>query len=303
MATMAENVIAAGSENRPPMLKKDHVDAYDSDCDDETTANAICMASLSSARSLNDDTVGPTYNSNTLSEVPHYDTYLDDDMTNFVVQETKYNEHFVSADDSYSKLTSNNNVISYAEYMVTIKDEAAQKVLSPIQNDDKMLNAFEQIKFKVEQFHKCESPNLDSRIQKIEDENVSLAFQVSSIRLLKITSEPINTFFKNNKAVHRDYLKVTKEHLATLQELLKEAKALKPLDEHIGHASKFAKRIQELLVYNGVVKRQNRTLVEAARTMLSATKVPLFFWAEAIATACFTQNHSLVIPHHEKTPY
>nr|GEY75268.1 hypothetical protein [Tanacetum cinerariifolium] len=37
--------------------------------------------------------------------------------------------------------------------------------------------------------------------------------------------------------------------------------------------------------------------------MLSAAKVPLFFWAEAIATACFTQNHSLVIPRHEKTPY
>ncbi|GJS70347.1 retrovirus-related pol polyprotein from transposon TNT 1-94 [Tanacetum coccineum] len=54
---------------------------------------------------------------------------------------------------------------------------------------------------------------------------------------------------------------------------------------------------------NGVVERQNRTLVEAARTMLSAAKVPLFFWAEAIATTCFTQNRSLVIPRHEKTPY
>nr|GEW93649.1 retrovirus-related Pol polyprotein from transposon TNT 1-94 [Tanacetum cinerariifolium] len=54
---------------------------------------------------------------------------------------------------------------------------------------------------------------------------------------------------------------------------------------------------------NGVVKRRNRTLVKAARTMLSAAKVPLFFWAEAIATACFTQNRSLVIPRHEKTPY
>nr|GFA03012.1 hypothetical protein [Tanacetum cinerariifolium] len=37
--------------------------------------------------------------------------------------------------------------------------------------------------------------------------------------------------------------------------------------------------------------------------MLSTAKVPLFFWAEAIATACFTQNRSLVIPRHEKTPY
>nr|GEW86679.1 retrovirus-related Pol polyprotein from transposon TNT 1-94 [Tanacetum cinerariifolium] len=54
---------------------------------------------------------------------------------------------------------------------------------------------------------------------------------------------------------------------------------------------------------NGVVKRRNCTLVEAARTMLSAAKFPLFFWAEAIATICFTQNRSLVIPRHEKTPY
>ncbi|GKB06564.1 putative ribonuclease H-like domain-containing protein [Tanacetum coccineum] len=37
--------------------------------------------------------------------------------------------------------------------------------------------------------------------------------------------------------------------------------------------------------------------------MLSAAKVPLLFWAKAIATTCFTQNRSLVIPRHEKTPY
>nr|GEY00547.1 hypothetical protein [Tanacetum cinerariifolium] len=37
--------------------------------------------------------------------------------------------------------------------------------------------------------------------------------------------------------------------------------------------------------------------------MLSAAKVPLFFWVKAIATTCFTQNRSLVIPRHEKTPY
>nr|GEV49971.1 hypothetical protein [Tanacetum cinerariifolium] len=49
--------------------------------------------------------------------------------------------------------------------------------------------------------------------------------------------------------------------------------------------------------------KRNRTLIEAARTMLSAAKVPLFFWAKAIATACFTQNRSLVIPRHKKTPY
>nr|GEY39103.1 retrotransposon protein, putative, unclassified [Tanacetum cinerariifolium] len=54
---------------------------------------------------------------------------------------------------------------------------------------------------------------------------------------------------------------------------------------------------------NGIVERRNCVLVEATRTMLSAAKVPLFFWAEAIATSCFTQNRSLIIPRHEKTPY
>nr|GFA32689.1 retrovirus-related Pol polyprotein from transposon TNT 1-94 [Tanacetum cinerariifolium] len=54
---------------------------------------------------------------------------------------------------------------------------------------------------------------------------------------------------------------------------------------------------------NGVVKKHNHTLIEAARTTLSVAKVPLFFWAEAIATTCFTQNRSLIISRHEKTPY
>nr|GEY00953.1 retrovirus-related Pol polyprotein from transposon TNT 1-94 [Tanacetum cinerariifolium] len=54
---------------------------------------------------------------------------------------------------------------------------------------------------------------------------------------------------------------------------------------------------------NDVVERWNRTLVEAARTMLSALQLPLFFWAEAIATACYTQNRSIIIPTHGKTPY
>ncbi|GJR40060.1 retrovirus-related pol polyprotein from transposon TNT 1-94 [Tanacetum coccineum] len=54
---------------------------------------------------------------------------------------------------------------------------------------------------------------------------------------------------------------------------------------------------------NGIVERRNRTLVEVCSNNTAAAKVPLFFWAEAIATACFTQNRSLVIPRHEKTPY
>nr|GEV84147.1 Gag-Pol polyprotein [Tanacetum cinerariifolium] len=54
---------------------------------------------------------------------------------------------------------------------------------------------------------------------------------------------------------------------------------------------------------NGVVERKNRTLVEAARTMLIFSRAPLFLWAEAIATACYTQNCSIIHRRFGKTPY
>ncbi|GKC05077.1 retrovirus-related pol polyprotein from transposon TNT 1-94 [Tanacetum coccineum] len=54
---------------------------------------------------------------------------------------------------------------------------------------------------------------------------------------------------------------------------------------------------------NGVVERRNPTLVEAARTMLIFSKAPEFLWPEAIATAYFTQNHSIIHTRHNKAPY
>nr|GEY09103.1 hypothetical protein [Tanacetum cinerariifolium] len=54
---------------------------------------------------------------------------------------------------------------------------------------------------------------------------------------------------------------------------------------------------------NGVVERCNHTLIEAARTMLIYAQALLFLWAEAVATACYTQNRSITQLHHGKTPY
>nr|GFA24953.1 integrase, catalytic region, zinc finger, CCHC-type, peptidase aspartic, catalytic [Tanacetum cinerariifolium] len=54
---------------------------------------------------------------------------------------------------------------------------------------------------------------------------------------------------------------------------------------------------------NGVVERRNRTLIEAARTVLIYAQSPLFLWAEAVATACFTQNRSIIRLRHGKTLY
>ncbi|GJY26645.1 putative ribonuclease H-like domain-containing protein [Tanacetum coccineum] len=54
---------------------------------------------------------------------------------------------------------------------------------------------------------------------------------------------------------------------------------------------------------NRVVKRKNRTLIEAARTMLADSFLPTTFWAEVVNTACYVQNKVLVTKPHNKTPY
>nr|GFC87720.1 putative ribonuclease H-like domain-containing protein [Tanacetum cinerariifolium] len=58
----------------------------------------------------------------------------------------------------------------------------------------------------------------------------------------------------------------------------------------ISHETSVARSPQQ----NGVIERCNRTLIEAARTMLIYAQAPLFLWAEAVATTCFTQNRSII---------
>nr|GEY67737.1 putative ribonuclease H-like domain-containing protein [Tanacetum cinerariifolium] len=67
----------------------------------------------------------------------------------------------------------------------------------------------------------------------------------------------------------------------------------------ISHETSVACSLQQ----NGVVKRRNRTLIEAACTMLIYAKALLFLWAEAVATICYTQNGSIIRLYYVKTPY
>jgi len=54
---------------------------------------------------------------------------------------------------------------------------------------------------------------------------------------------------------------------------------------------------------NGVVERNNRSLEELARTMLSESSLPKYFWADAVSTSCYVMNRVLIRPILKKTPY
>ncbi|GJZ47458.1 retrovirus-related pol polyprotein from transposon TNT 1-94 [Tanacetum coccineum] len=126
-------------------------------------------------------------------------------------------------------------------------------------------------------------------------------------RLSHLNFDYINLLSKKDVMIRINYVPLVKNLQAPVifvrtdrgTEFLNKTLNLFFKEERIEHQTSIPRTPEQ----NGVVERRNRTLVEAARTMLSASKLPLFFWAEAIATACYTQNRSIIIPTHEKTAY
>ncbi|GJU55182.1 hypothetical protein Tco_1228896 [Tanacetum coccineum] len=89
----------------------DDLDAYDSNCDDFSTAKAVLMANLSS------------YGLDVLSEVPHSDnTHID--MLNQSVQEMSYAEQTHLVNYPANEITSDSNIISYSQYLLETQNVA-----------------------------------------------------------------------------------------------------------------------------------------------------------------------------------
>ncbi|GJX31630.1 retrovirus-related pol polyprotein from transposon TNT 1-94 [Tanacetum coccineum] len=52
-----------------------------------------------------------------------------------------------------------------------------------------------------------------------------------------------------------------------------------------------------------IAERRNRTLIEAARTMLNGSVLFKHFWTDAVRIACYTQNRSIIFKRHDKNSY
>nr|GEU48778.1 integrase, catalytic region, zinc finger, CCHC-type, peptidase aspartic, catalytic [Tanacetum cinerariifolium] len=107
-------------------------------------------------------------------------------------------------------------------------------------------------------------------------------------RLSHLNFDTINLLSKYDIVTGLSKLKFVKDHLFLLVSWGKQNTLHAYFaQEGIEHQTSTAQTPEQ----NSVVERWNRTLVKAARSMLSVAKVPLYFWAEAIAMACLTQNH------------
>ncbi|GJS30990.1 integrase, catalytic region, zinc finger, CCHC-type containing protein [Tanacetum coccineum] len=140
-------------------------------------------------------------------------------------------------------------------------------------------------------------------------------------RLSHLNFDTINDLAKNDLVIGLPKFKYHKEHLCRSCEQEKSKKAShppKPVPNskqrlHLLHMDLYGlirvesingKRYILVIVDDySFVEQSNRTLVETARTMLIFSRAPLFLWAEAIDTACYTQNRSINYRRFNKTPY
>nr|GEV07355.1 retrovirus-related Pol polyprotein from transposon TNT 1-94 [Tanacetum cinerariifolium] len=125
-------------------------------------------------------------------------------------------------------------------------------------------------------------------------------------RLSHLNFDTINDLTKNNLVSGLPKFRYHKEHLCSSCEQGKSKRASHPPKRvpnsrqrlHLLHMDLCGP--MRIASING---KRNRTLVEAARTMLIFSRAPLFLWTEAIATACFTQNRFIIHRHFNKTAY
>ncbi|GJU71587.1 retrovirus-related pol polyprotein from transposon TNT 1-94 [Tanacetum coccineum] len=125
----------------------DDLDAYESDCDDFSTAKVVLMANLSS------------YRSDVLFEVPHSkNTHTD--MLNQSVQEMSYSEQTHLVNYTENKITSDSNIIPYSQYLLETQNAAVQDINSSAQQDAMIFPVFEQLSNQVTNYNKVNKDNL-----------------------------------------------------------------------------------------------------------------------------------------------
>ncbi|GJX49825.1 hypothetical protein Tco_0276670 [Tanacetum coccineum] len=121
--------------NSTSIFITDHVDAFDSECDEALIACAIFMARLSRVGLVNEDDVDPSYDIDILFEVPNYENYHDNDMFHTFVRELENSKQLVSITDTNVELLNDSNIISDIPYVNINENEVVQDMTSLAQTD------------------------------------------------------------------------------------------------------------------------------------------------------------------------
>ncbi|GKG10760.1 hypothetical protein Tco_0342160, partial [Tanacetum coccineum] len=128
-------------------FETDHLDAFNSDCDEVPSASDVLMAKLS------------LYDLNILLEVPIHDNYLDNHVLNQNVQELLYSEQPIFNTDTNTTITSDSNMISYEKYLKETKNMVIQDTSSSAKNDAMIMTVIEEMSNQVAKCNEVDNVN------------------------------------------------------------------------------------------------------------------------------------------------
>ncbi|GJR41938.1 retrovirus-related pol polyprotein from transposon TNT 1-94 [Tanacetum coccineum] len=215
---IAEGPVTQSVITHNAAYQADDLDAYDSDCDEISTAKAVLMANLSS------------YGSDVLSEVPISDN-TNNDMLNQSVQEMPYSEpsHFVEHPEN--EIHSDSNIIPYSQYLIESQNAAVQDTNSSAQQDALILSVFEQLSNQVTNCNKVNNDNLianESLSAELEryKERVKLLEERQNVDLGTREKLIIDDIIREKNAQFADFEKEINNLKQTLSEQSKEKELL-----------------------------------------------------------------------------
>ncbi|GJR02614.1 retrovirus-related pol polyprotein from transposon TNT 1-94 [Tanacetum coccineum] len=212
LADNGDTFIPAQASQEIPTLAAfqiDDLDAFDSDCDDAPSAKAVLMANLSS------------YDSHVLSEVQNHDTNIESDMSYQSMQEAQRSKQLFFNNDTDIDITSDNNIISYEQYLQETETLVVQSTSSTAQQDELLMSVIDEMQSQVAKCNKVQQENKIFNETVIIDRNAKVADFEKQILSLKLQ---LNATVESHKT------------LSTTVEILKEAskqKEDKYLDEII----------------------------------------------------------------------
>nr|GEU70910.1 hypothetical protein [Tanacetum cinerariifolium] len=239
---------------------------------EEVNANCILMANLQQASTSGTQTdKAPVYDSDGSAEVHNYENCYDNEIFNMFTQEEQYTELLEPIPEPHQVPQNDNNIISEAS---KTKSWLWHRRLSHLNFGTINHLARHGVvrglsKLKIEKDHLCSAYAMGKSKKKPQKPKFEDTNQEKLYLLHMDLCGPMHVASINGKKyiliIVNDYSWFTWQ--------------------------------------NGIVERHNRALIEAARTMLIYAKTPLFLWAEAVATACYTQNRSIIRLRHGKTSY
>ncbi|GJS83293.1 retrovirus-related pol polyprotein from transposon TNT 1-94 [Tanacetum coccineum] len=272
--SIAEGPVTQSVITHNAAYQADDLDAYDSDCDEISTAKAVLMANLSS------------YRSDVLSEVPISDN-TNNDMLNQSVQEMPYSEpsHFV--EHSKNEIHNDSNIISYSQYLLETQNKAVQDTNSSAQNDAMILSMFEQLLNQVTNCNKVNKDNLiaiESLSAELEryKERVKLLEERQNVNLSTREKLIINDIIREKNAQFANFEKEINNLKQTLSKQSKEKELLtKPFNVFKNESKeKEAKNIDTKISLEKKVKELENIVCkmgQSAQTVHMLTKPQVFY--------------------------